>query len=76
MTITQIAVAQRYERTDSLDYGAQVQAWMGRSTDTTTAYLGRQFANYWATGNLTDSQKKQIEGITAKMLAKNYKFQP
>ena len=76
LIITQMAVAQRYERTDSLEYGDQVQAWMGRSGDSTTIYAGQQFANFWATGNLTSTQKEKIEGITTKMLAKNYKFQP
>ncbi len=76
LIITQIAVAQRYERTDSLEYAQQVQAWMSRSGDTTNAYLGRQFANYWSSGGLTAGQKKSIEAITAKMLDKNYKFQP
>ena len=76
LIITQMALAQRYERTDSLAYGEQVQTWMGRSSDSTTVYIGRQFANFWASGPLSDTQKKQIEGITAKMMTKNYKFQP
>ncbi len=76
LIITQMAQAQRYERTDSLEYGEQVRAWMERSGDSTTIYTGRQFANFWATGSLTDTQKRQIEEITTKMLSKNYKFQP
>ena len=71
-----MALAQRYERSDSLEYGEQVQAWMGRSNDSTSVYTGRQFANFWAIGDLSDTQKKKIETITAKMMAKNYKFQP
>ncbi|MGB3849137.1 MAG: hypothetical protein WA958_04170 [Tunicatimonas sp.] len=61
---------------DSLDYGEQVQAWTARASDSATVEFGRQFANFWTTGPLTDAQKKTFEGITAQMQAKNYKFQP
>ncbi|MGB3780428.1 MAG: hypothetical protein WA960_18840 [Tunicatimonas sp.] len=76
LTITPIAWGQRYERTDSLAYDDQVQVWTARANDSATVDFGRQFANFWATGPLTDAQKKTFEGITAKMQAKNYKFQP
>ena len=76
LIITQMAWAQRYQRTDSLEYGPQVQAWMERSGDSTTVNVGRQFASFWGNGDLTNSQKEKIEGITGEMMAKNYKFQP
>ena len=76
LLFTQVALAQRFQRTDSLKYGDQVALWLSQSSDTTSTRIGRQFANLWYGPKLSDTQKATIQAITAKMMAKNYNLHP
>ena len=76
LLFTQIALAQRFQRTDSLKYGDQVALWLSQSSDTTSTRIGRQFANLWYGPKLSDTQKATIQAVTAKMMAKNYNLHP